>query len=944
MTRKLRQFILHSTLVFSVVASASAQVLTTYTNGDVFLGFRKPGAANTLAVNLGSATKFLIPAYGGTATPGVAFKVPFGVKPGTGSAVNNLSADLTTVFGPTWANSSADFDSVRWAVVGISGNTSSGIPGYAARTLFVTRARVAPSQPSLISPDRLEIGDFGEFSSAFNAFVQGTGGTAFKFQQSTTNSSVAYIGAASGPDNWGTRIDTASEGSFGLGSGAEVEQTFGDFSGPTDSVLDLWISPNTGSTTITVDRNTYLGSFTLNTAGELTFTPASPAIKPVVTSATRSATRGAPFEFQIAADNSPTSYNATGLPAGLAVNPTTGLVSGTPTVTGIFNVVISATNSAGEGTGTLALTVNEFPPVVGNATRLATVGTPFSFTITGNNSPTSYGATGLPAGLSVNTITGVISGTPTAAGSFSVTISASNSAGTGTGTLTLTVVSPNPVITSPTTATGRVGQAFSFQIAASNNPTSYGATGLPAGLSINTTTGLVSGVPTQTGIFSVTITATNGGGTGAATLVLEIPAPPVITSAGTSSGQLGSSFTFQVTASNNPTVYAINGLLPAGVSIDTATGVISGTPSQAGTFTVTVSATNAGGTGSGTLILNIMPRPLPVVVSSVQSGRVGLNIAFVIEASNAPQSYSARGLPAGLTINARTGQISGIPTQAGTFSVAISATNSTGTGNGTLTLSIAPRPVPVVISETISGRVAQTFWYQIKASEAPQSYAALNLPAGLTLNRTTGVITGTPTQAGTFTVAVSATNSTGTGNGTLALNIAQQPAPVVTSASQAGRVGLSFSYSVVATNNPRSFAAQGLPTGLSINTATGQISGIPTRAGTFTVSVSASNSGGTGAGTLTITISAPPSPPVVNPPSAPLTARLSQVFSYQVVASNSPTSYRAGSGAWPVWLRLNATTGQVSGTPNVRGNFTFTVIASNAGGSSAPVTIRINVQ
>lgn len=266
--------------LLSIVAThshAQTTSLTTYNSGDVFIGFRKPGTADTLAVNLGSATQFLTTAQGGTNNSPAPFKLRFGVVPGTSTVVSNLSADLTAIFGASWTNNPVDFDGVRWAVVGISGNTSSGIPGYTARTLFVTRARVAPGEPTVIGPDRLDIGDFGEFSSAFNAFVQGTGGTQYKFQQSTTNSSVAYRGAASGADNWGTRIDTASEGSFGLGSGAEVEQTFGNFSGPTDSVLDLWISPNTGSTAIPVNQNTYLGSFTLNTAGELTFSPAGSA-------------------------------------------------------------------------------------------------------------------------------------------------------------------------------------------------------------------------------------------------------------------------------------------------------------------------------------------------------------------------------------------------------------------------------------------------------------------------------------------------------------------------------------------------------------------------------------------------------------------------------------------------------------------------------------------
>ena len=174
-------------------------------------------------------------------------------------------------------------------------------------------------------------------------------------------------------------------------------------------------------------------------------------------------------------------------------------------------------------------------PVITSATTASgTVGSAFSYQITASNAPTSYGATGLPAGLSVNSTSGLISGTPTTAGTLTVTLSATNSRGTGSASLTLTISNSGaPVITSATTASGTVGSAFSYQITASNSPTSYGATGLPAGLSVNSASGLISGTPTTAGMLTVTLSATNSGGTGNATLTLTIaptgPPPTVIT-------------------------------------------------------------------------------------------------------------------------------------------------------------------------------------------------------------------------------------------------------------------------------------------------------------------------------------------------------------------------------------------------------------------------------
>ena len=89
-------------------------------------------------------------------------------------------------------------------------------------------------------------------------------------------------------------------------------------------------------------------------------------------------------------------------------------------------------------------------------------------------------------------------------------------------TLSSTTGAAAPVITSARTASGTVGSAFSYQITATNTPTSYGATGLPAGLSVNSGTGLISGTPTAAGTSTVTLSATNGGGTGTATLTLTI--------------------------------------------------------------------------------------------------------------------------------------------------------------------------------------------------------------------------------------------------------------------------------------------------------------------------------------------------------------------------------------------------------------------------------------
>jgi hypothetical protein len=170
----------------------------------------------------------------------------------------------------------------------------------------------------------------------------------------------------------------------------------------------------------------------------------------------------------------------------------------------------------------------------------------------------------------------------------------------------LTINPPAPVITSPTTATGTVGTPFSYQITATNNPTSFGATGLPPGLKLETPppsskAGLIDGTPTTPGIYKVTISATNAGGTGTATLIITIG--PF-----TATGTEGVPFSYQIPATGSPTSYDATGL-PAGLTVDTTTGLISGTPAAPGVFSVTISVTYGTGasaiTASATLSLTI---------------------------------------------------------------------------------------------------------------------------------------------------------------------------------------------------------------------------------------------------------------------------------------------------------------------------------------------------
>src|SRR5207253_4041893 len=113
------------------------------------------------------------------------------------------------------------------------------------------------------------------------------------------------------------------------------------------------------------------------------------------------------------------------------------------------------------------------------------------------------------------------------------------------------IAAPKPKITSPTTSSGTIGVPYSYQITADQAINTWGAAPLPAGLTVNTATGLISGTPTAVGVFSITLSATNGNGTGTGPLTLTIGATPTISSLSPTCATAGGpQFTLTVNGTN----------------------------------------------------------------------------------------------------------------------------------------------------------------------------------------------------------------------------------------------------------------------------------------------------------------------------------------------------------------------------------------------------------
>ena len=480
-----------------------------------------------------------------------------------------------------------------------------------------------------------------------------------------------------------------------------------------------------------------------------------------------------------------------GLPAGLSADPSSGEITGTVANSAVSGTpyIITALVSDGQASASQTFTWTVGAVSLTNPGDQAnldsdTVSLPITATDAGSSTLT-YSLTGQPSGLSINSSTGVISGTLSstahASSPYSVTVTASD--GTYSSSAAFSWEVDRLALDNPGDQQAIEGTSVSLSQAVTDNvgtPT-FTVTGLPSGLSINSSTGAITGTLGSTAHgqspYVVTITATDGTSTSQQAFVWTVTPQVVLVNPGAQHNAGGDSVSVTVTASDRSSgtlTYSISGQ-PSGLSINSSTGVLSGTVSSGAVsstpYTVTITASDGTYSSSQTFpwTVSTIALPAPGDQSNLDHDSVSVTMTAAYHGSGTV-TYSATGLPSGLSINS-SGVISGTMSDTADtdspYAVTVTATDGTASASQSFNWEVDARvSVDAGGDQTnVPGDVISlTVYADDAATSTPTwTFSASGLLSGLSIDSSTGDITGTLTASVSGTpYAVTVTASDGT--------------------------------------------------------------------------------------------------------------------------------------------------------------------------------------
>ncbi|MBV4533714.1 autotransporter domain-containing protein [Pseudomonas sp. SWRI107] len=636
--------------------------------------------------------------------------------------------------------------------------------------------------------------------------------------------------------------------------------------------------------------------------------------------------------------NSPTSVTViTPAHAAGTVNIVATIAGGTATLTNAFTYVappvaggLSLTVAANTGSNPVTLNLSGGP-----ATSVAVASAASNGTATANGTSITYTPNPGYSGTDSFTYTATNSSGTSAPATVSITVSAP--------TLTISPVSlPNPSYITP----------YSQNLTTSGGNGSYSYTvnagSLPTGLTL-ASSGALSGTPTAGGSFNFTVTATDGNGvSGSRAYTMTVAAPSVtISPSALPTPNYANAYSQTLTASGGSGgySYAVSaGALPTGLTL-ASNGALSGTPIAPGTFSFMVTATDANST-SGSQIYNmtIAAPSLSISPTTMPAPLVGTSYNQVLGTSGgaAPYGYAitAGTLPAGLTLSGST--VSGTPTTAGAYSFNVTATDDNGfTASRSYSGTVSnTAPVAGSTSATVAANSSATPVTLNLSGGATTSVAISSTATHGTASASGTTITYTPAPgfSGSDSFSYTATGPGGTSAPAMVTVTVTAPTLALSPASASlPDASLNTAYTQAFTVSggatPYTFAVTSgaLPPGLSLNAASGMLSGTPTTAATssFTITATDSNSA-TGSGNYTLQVQ---SQAVVVPPS-----------SETVVAGQSATVdlTRGATGGPFTSATLLSVSPPSAGTARMTGPFTLSFTPAAAFTGAAVVSFSLS--